>query len=71
MASKAYDIIIIGGGTAGLVLANRLTENPTLDVLVIEAGADQKDDPRVNVPGMWSTLGKTPSDWNFTTSSQV
>lgn len=53
------------------MLANRLTEDPALKVLVIEAGADQKDDPRVNVPGMWSALAKTSSDWAFTTTPQV
>ena len=71
MGSASHDIIIIGGGTAGLVLAARFSEEPDLDVLVIEAGADQKDDPRVNTPGLWSTLMKTPSDWIFDTVPQV
>ena len=72
MASdEYYDIIIIGGGTAGLVLATRLSEDPNLQVLVLEAGADQKDDPRVITPAFWSTLLKTPSDWNFDTVPQV
>jgi NAD kinase len=36
--NKNYDYIIAGGGTSGLVVANRLTENPRISVLVIERG---------------------------------
>jgi len=35
---ESYDYIIAGGGTSGLVVANRLTENPRISVLVIERG---------------------------------
>lgn len=43
LESKRYDFVIIGGGTAGLVLASRLTENPQTHVLVLEAGASKLD----------------------------
>lgn len=43
LESKQYDFVIIGGGTAGLVLASRLTENPETHVLVLEAGASKLD----------------------------
>jgi len=43
VASKTYHFIIIGGGTAGLVVATRLSENPALDVLVLEAGESRLD----------------------------
>ena len=38
MAATTYDYIVVGGGTSGLVVAARLTEDPNVSVLVIEAG---------------------------------
>ncbi|KAJ5083691.1 glucose-methanol-choline oxidoreductase-like protein [Penicillium angulare] len=70
MSSEA-DIIIVGGGTAGLVLAARLSENPDLQVLVLEAGQDQGQDPRVTTPALWSALVATDSSWNFMTTPQA
>lgn len=69
--SSEFDIIIVGGGTAGLVLASRLSENPDLHVLVLEAGQDQTQDPRVVTPALWSALVGTDSSWNFMTEPQV
>ncbi len=42
MADTNYDYVIIGGGTAGCVLASRLTQNPALQVLLLEAGPDYR-----------------------------
>lgn len=45
-----YDFVICGGGTAGLVLAARLTENPDVNVGVLEAGPNRLGDPLVDTP---------------------
>lgn len=50
LPEKQHDFVIIGGGTAGLVVAIRLTENTNVSVLVLEAGANGLQDPRVNIP---------------------
>ena len=71
MTTSEYDFIIVGGGTAGLVLASRLSENPHYQVLVIEAGQDQTKDPRVTTPALWPTMLGTESDWSLKTIKQV
>lgn len=68
---SSYDYIIVGGGTAGLVLAARLTEDSSKRVLVLEAGEDLTADARLSVPAMWPTLLNTDADWKFKTVPQV
>lgn len=61
-----YDYIIIGAGSAGCVLANRLSENSANKVLLIEAGGpDSKME--INIPGAYSKLNNTEVDWSFWT----
>ncbi|KAI1311090.1 aryl-alcohol dehydrogenase [Xylaria venustula] len=69
MASP-YDFIIIGGGTAGLVLASRLSEDPSQRILVLEAGPDCTEDPRVKIPALYEGLKANETCWNFETSPQ-
>lgn len=67
-----YEYIVVGGGTAGLVVASRLSENPEVSVLVIEAGGDKSNDPFVQTPGLIGAMyGKEEYDWNFSSVPQV
>ncbi|KAJ7787676.1 GMC oxidoreductase [Mycena olivaceomarginata] len=70
--SRIYDFVIVGGGPAGLTLANRLTEDPQTQVLVLEAGEARLDDPLINIPGfLGSTVGNASYDWLFSTVPQA
>lgn len=71
MTSNSFDFVVVGGGTAGLVLASRLSEDTNLQVLVIEAGKDLTADSRVNVPFMSSALVNTDADWSLKSIPQV
>ncbi|KAL8334434.1 hypothetical protein RB598_008941 [Gaeumannomyces tritici] len=65
-----YDFIIAGGGTAGLVLANRLTESGKNRVLVLEAGPEPTVVSAYKAPGGNQLLGGTAIDWSFYTTPQ-
>lgn len=54
--SQQYDYVVIGGGTAGCVVAARLTENPNITVGVIEAGQNRMDDANVATPSLYPTM---------------
>ncbi|KAH6654209.1 hypothetical protein BKA67DRAFT_564427 [Truncatella angustata] len=71
VSNQSYDFIVVGGGTAGLAVAVRLSQKlPDLSVLVIEAGPDGRDIPGIYVPGRKGSLLGTIYDWNFTTVPQ-
>jgi choline dehydrogenase-like flavoprotein len=65
-----YDYIIIGAGSAGCVLANRLSEDPKTRVLLLEAGGPDKQ-KEIHIPLAFSKLFKTPCDWAYYTEPEA
>lgn len=66
LPERCYDTVIIGAGSAGCVLAARLTEDPTHHVLLIEAGPDNTH-PEVLAPTSLRSLFGTDYDWDYRT----
>ena len=64
-----YDYVIVGAGSAGCVLANRLSADPDVTVALVEAGG-QDDKMEIRMPAGFAKLFKTDYDWNFSTAKQ-
>ncbi|KAH8895503.1 alcohol oxidase [Thozetella sp. PMI_491] len=67
--TKEFDFIVIGGGTAGCVVAGRLAENPKVSVLVVEAGIGNPGDiAEINTPARAFELRGSIHDWSYKTT---
>ncbi|KAJ7627826.1 alcohol oxidase [Mycena polygramma] len=72
MVSGPFDYVLVGGGTAGLALAARLIEDPTISVCVLEAGENVTEQLDFMVPGFaLKNLGQPKVDWGFMSTPQV
>jgi choline dehydrogenase len=58
------DYVIVGAGSAGCVLAGRLSEDPDVEVLLLEAGGPDSA-PEVRIPGIWPIMLKSSLDWDL------
>jgi choline dehydrogenase len=61
-----FDFVVIGAGSSGCVVVNRLTANPQNRVLLLEAGGPDSN-PLIPVIGQWTSLTGSAVDWQYTT----
>jgi len=64
-----YDYVIVGAGSAGCVLANRLSEDPSVRVLLLEAGGKDRS-PNIKIPAAFAKQFHTRLDWDFATEPE-
>jgi choline dehydrogenase len=63
-STETFDFVIVGAGSAGCVLANRLTEDPSTRVLLLEAGPHDTSET-IQVPALFTTLFGSEVDWDY------
>jgi choline dehydrogenase len=67
---ETFDYVIVGAGTAGCIVATRLSEDPAVSVLLLEAGGDERRSD-IETPERWLDLMGTDVDWAYETVVQV
>lgn len=68
---EMFDYIVVGGGQAGMAVASRLSEDPSLTVLVLEAGGTGINNTGISIPGLVGTTLGTDIDWKYSTIPQA
>lgn len=70
--ATAYDYVIVGGGTCGLLVANRLSQDPHVTVAIIDPGPDQRSNPLVQKPaGSVALFRSLATNWDYKTVPQT
>lgn len=64
------DVIVVGAGSSGCALVHRLSLDPSLRILVLEAGVSGEADPAILTPGRWVALMGSSYDWNYATEPE-
>ena len=64
------DFVIVGAGSSGCALVHRLSLDPSIRILVLEAGVSGESDPSVLAPGRWVSLMGSSYDWGYTTEPE-
>ena len=69
MVTERFDFVVVGAGSAGCALTNRLTSDPGASVLLLEAGgADDRE--AIRIPRQYFSLWGTDVDWQYVSTPQ-